>query len=88
MELQVPGKTGELDDSVSLDHEDLLWLAPHLTALKRQRAEHEPLWHFGYAQPRGAFDQAVLSEEVRVLRPTLYGIRHARATIASRIAAA
>lgn len=76
----MPGKTGKLGDSVSLDNASLMRLAPHLDALKKERAEHEPLWRFTYAQLRGAFDQAVLAEEVGTLRPTLYGLGHGGAS--------
>lgn len=45
MALQTPGKTGELDDSVSLDDPSLVWIGPCLRALKTARAESLPLWN-------------------------------------------
>lgn len=76
VELQVPGKTGGLDDSVSLDNDALRWIEPHLMALRKSRAEREPLWSFDCARLRGAFGEPARAEEVDSLLPTLYGLRH------------
>ena len=73
-------KTNERDVSVPLDLERQAFLVPLLLALRRRRGEHASLFGLSYQGLRESFRAAVVAEDVGILAPSLYGLRHGGAS--------
>lgn len=69
-------ETGEFDDSVAFDQDELQWMNPVWERLVLHRMPTAPLWSFGYGELREACKKAIDAANARCLAPTLYSLRH------------
>ena len=74
----IPGKTGQFDESVSIDSHP--WLHPFLVELVRNRPSAAKLFPVSAEQARGIFTAACDRLGLGPLRPSIYGLRHGGAS--------
>ena len=73
-----PGKTGLLDESVILDHDE--WIYPALSVLKNIKKDHQKLWSFDANDLRTKFQRAANDLGLDKISNHLYALRHGGAS--------